>query len=393
MVGNAPRWKRVSALFAVLTVGAMALFFSRYDPWVAIGPEQIVDGGFESGRCRSEWRGWDDLVRQTADGGFGGSGGVTLLTASNRNGVLRRAVSDLGSIPAFRASLRAKASGVRRGERAYHVPRALFYYRDLEGRGIWKIRHGIIDLADDADWRFYSDVFPVPERVLDAQFHIQNLGFGGILQIDDVSLVPVRPRRSAPWWKLFFGTLWMGAFSVCLFALAPWRRRFGLLVTITAFLILGGIVMPSDTLDDGILSAKRSVTETLKPLCPAPAPGPAIRAVPSPEDPRPAPPGVPQTPEREMNRAHEIGHLALFSLLGALAALCWVTHPVRFRRVLVVIAGGSAFAAATEVLQYITPDREAGWNDLFTDLRGIVPAILAVALLRLMQRASLRRSA
>ena len=37
-----------TALFAVLTVGGMALFFNLYEPWRPVGPELIPDGGFSA---------------------------------------------------------------------------------------------------------------------------------------------------------------------------------------------------------------------------------------------------------------------------------------------------------------------------------------------------------
>ena len=58
----------------------------------------------------------------------------------------------------------------------------------------------------------------------------ENLGVAGVMHADDVSVIPVRARPSAPWWKLFFGTLWTAAFGFCLSALRPWTRRYGFMI-------------------------------------------------------------------------------------------------------------------------------------------------------------------
>lgn len=378
MFGKLPRRKLFSVFSAVLTVGAMALFFSCYDPWQPTGPEQVQYGGFESPACKGEWMGWSAWARRIENGGWQQSAGVILTTSSNRQGILRFTARDLENTPAFRVRLRAKASGMRQGTAGHHVPRAVFLYDSKEGRSLYEHSHGVVNFEEDRDWKHYSEVFPVPEEAASARLHLQNLGREGLLQIDDVSIVPVRARPSAPWWKLFFGTLWTAAFGACLFALSPWKYRIaGLLATVTVFVILFGIVMPEDTLD--------STIRYVHSFQPAPAYEPSARTAtvtPEPEKSQPARPE--KTVEREVAEAHETGHFALFSLLAALCSIVWLRSPL-LQHTAFVFAGLIGFAASTEVLQFITPDREADWGDLFTDVSGIVPAVIAVLIIRAVQ--------
>jgi VanZ family protein len=209
------------------------------------------------------------------------------------------------------------------------------------------------------------------------------------MQVDDVSVIPVRERPSAPWWKLFFGTLWTLSFSLCLFALRPWARRYGYMILVTLALIMIGITLPGKFLDTSIEKSFRTAKNLIpKHVTPAP-PAQTVKAKPEPSvAPKPAKPKDEPTfalSGTVVEQAHVIGHFTLFSLLAFLSALSWVSAPPSARRVAAVFAGLIFFAAATEVLQFIPADRSAGLSDLRTDVVGMVGAIVAVFALRSIQ--------
>jgi VanZ family protein len=247
-------------------------------------------------------------------------------------------------------------------------------------------------IPKDRGWRCYKDYFPVPAGAADAQLQIQNLGVAGVMQIDDVSVIPVRERPDAPWWKLFFGTLWTIAFGLCLFALRLWARRYGFLIVATFFLIITGIVLPGKPLDDAI----EKTVQTVKSLLPekiTPAPPPPVQTVKAAtaqsSAPAPAKPKVESVitlPGTEVEHAHLIGHLTLFSLLAFLSALSWLSAPPSLKRTGAVFAGLVFFAAATEVLQFITADRAAALSDLRVDTIGMAGAVILAFVLRGIQR-------
>ncbi len=373
-----------AGVFAVLTVGVMALFFNLYDPWQPIGPELVPDGGFNTPAATNVWSGWNELTRLVPDGGFGGSAGVVLTTSSNRNGALYFTVYNLTNIPAFRVSLCAAVQGVVQGKEGYHVPRAIFFYQDAKAKNLSTRNHAVMHIHKDTGWRRYKDVFPVPTGATSARFRIENLGAAGVMRADDISVIPVRERPDAPWWRLFFGTLWTTAFGLCLFALRPWNRRYGFLLMITLALIMIGIILPGKFLDDSIERSIHTAENLLpKTVVTAPAPmgqlekkTPAQSAAPKPVMPKAS--GV--------ERTHAIGHFALFSLLAFLSALSWVSAPYSLRRAVEVFAGLVFFAAATEVLQFIPPDRSAGLSDLSIDVVGMAGAVVLILLLRGIQR-------
>ena len=380
---------------AILTVSLMALFFNVYEPWVPVGPERIADPGFETSAATNQWSGWNEQTRLLPDGGFRGSPGVVLTVSSNRQGVLRYTVSDLTGIPAFRVSLRATARNVVPGKLGYHVPRAVFYYQDTKGKNLFSLRHGIKDLSKDKGWKRYTRFFPVPENAANARLHIQNLGAAGIMQIDDVSVIPVRRCPFARWWNLFFGTLWAASFVSCLLVLHPWKRRYGRLILMTAGLILTAVVLPGERLDGAIRETGRTAKNLIrKPPPPAAVQRPAPSAAPVASPPAAAKPPAPpaETPVKMsgtgVDNAHLIGHLVLFSLLAFLSALSWIPPEPSLRRAGAVLAGLLLFAAATETLQLITPDRAAGWKDLFVDAAGMTASVFLVLCLRSIQSKS-----
>jgi len=384
MFGKIPRWKRLTALVAVLTVGVMALFFSLYEPWQPIGPELIQDGEFNTPAATNVWSGWNALTQLVPDGGFGGSPGVVLTTSSNKHGILRFTVYNLTNIPAFRVSLRAAAQGIVQGKEGYHVPRAIFFYQDAKAKNLFNRHHAVMRIQKDSDWRQYTDVFPAPKGMVSARFQIQNLGAVGVMGIDDVSVIPVQERPDAPWWKLFFGTLWTVAFGLCLFALRPWVRRYGFLIMTTLALIMIGIILPGKLLDDSI---EKSI-HTAKSLRPKPvATAPASAVQPVKETPvQSATPKPIVLKESGIKRTHMIGHFTLFSLLAFFSALSWISVQPSLKRGAAVFAGLIFFAAATEVLQFIPPDRSAGLSDLSIDVFGMAGAVVLVLLLRGIQR-------
>ncbi len=385
-----PKRNLFAGVFAVLTVSVMALFFSIYEPWQPIGPELIPDGGFSTPAATNLWSGWNELTQIVPDGGFGGSPGVMLNTEGPRHGPLYFTVRELTGFPALRVVLRATAKDIVRGEKYYYVPRAVLVYYNATEKDITSRHHDLMELHKNSGWRKYKGFFPAPDGAVCARLHVQNLGVAGVMQIDDVSIVPVRERFDAPWWKLFFGTLWTTAFGLCLFAMRPWVRRYGFLIMMTLALIMTGIVLPGKFLDDSIEKYTHAA-RSLRPETVVPAP-PAKTVKASPE--QPATPKAPKPKENpiivlpgiNIGRVHAIGHFALFSLLAFLSALSWISAPYSLRRAAAVFAGLAFFAAATEVLQFIPPDRSAGLSDLSIDVFGMAGAVVLILLLRGAQR-------
>ncbi|QHI69693.1 VanZ family protein [Tichowtungia aerotolerans] len=404
MFGKKPPQIRHVGLFAALTVAAMALFFNLYEPWQAIGPERIVDGSFESPDCAAEWTGWDERLARLAHGdGYRNSTGVILEATPRHHSTLRKTIPDIKNIPAFKVSVRAKAEKVHPGTEGYHLPRTIFFYRNSKGKGMYNHSHTVFGLKKDTRWKRYSSIFPVPENSMDGRLQLQNLGSSGTLYVDDVSVIPVSPRPTAPFFQVLFILLWIGAFSACLLALSPWTSRTGTATLLCATGIIAGVLLPGEFLNRSILRTADMFQKTVqritppKPETPSPAQTdkiPAAESEPRPEE-KPAPhqPKPPaETPaDTFVRHTYITGHFSLFLILAALSMLTWAPAHKPNRIIFAVLAGLTLFAASTEVLQFLTPDRKAGLDDLAVDFSGILIAVALTTLLTIPRR--IRRTA
>lgn len=382
---------RALAIAAVLTVGGIALFFNLYEPWMRIGPDRVIDNGFERPGCTAEWTGWNsDLTHLRPEGGYRKSGGVELQAGPGRHGVLRMTIFETEDIPAFRIGVRAKADRVAPGEQSYHVPRTIFFFRDQQGHVDYSRSHTVFNFKKDSGWKRFSALFPVPADIIDARLQVQNLGVGGTLTIDDISVIPVAPRPSAPLFHIIFILLWIGVFSACLLALSPWKSRTGTAALLCALAIILGVLLPGDFLDDTIVQTKTLLKERVHRRIPRPPESTQIAPAAKQPHPQTKEPAVHKSnPETEpqvhsfVQQIHTTGHFALFMLLAILSLSTW-TDPRSPRRTARNVLGGLLlFAVSTEVMQFLTPDRKAGFHDLFIDLTGIFIATLLFEILTL----------
>ena len=371
-----------AAVFTVLIVGVMALFFSFYEPWLPAGPELIPDGTFSTTMATNSWTGWNQRAQLLPDGGFNDSPGVVLTAVSNKHGTLRFSVPDIRETDAFRVSLHATASGVRKGKKGWNMPRAVFCYYDKNNKGMFSIPHQIFSAGKDRSWKTHVAFFPVPSAAVNARLYLQNLGRFGTLRVDDISITPVRARSSAPWCKTFFGLLWFIAAALSTMALQLWKRRFGWLICATILLILIGVLLPGAVLDGALQQAYQKIHTLRATISP-----PEITAAPSGQPVLPKPSAPPEekpplfTGKEVFDHVHFVGHFILFSLLALLSALSWFSAKPSLRLALALFAGLTLFAGATEVLQFITSDRHASLIDLGIDLIGMAIVILLAFLI------------
>lgn len=389
-----------AALFAVLTVGSMALFFNFYEPWLPIGPDRINDGGFETPGCISEWTGWNNLTRRDSTAGYKNSAGFVLETSPKHHGTLRTVIAEVDHIPAIRVSARAKAENIQGGERGYHIPRVVFFYRDSSGKALYSRPHTVFGLKKDSRWKRYSNVFPVPEDVLDGRLYLQNIGAEGTLYLDDLSVIPVSPRPSTPFFQILFTILWIAAFSFCLLALTPWKSLTGIGSLLCALTIITGVIFPGEILDNAILRSAEALKQSMHRSKPAAQQEPVITLKNTQPEPTPVkkadskrPTPKTKSPEDTLvGNVHVSGHFMLFLTLAALSVFTWAppSKPTWF--IGLTFVGLALFASATEVLQFTTPDRKPGFSDLFVDFYGILFAVIPLTFLTMPFRAKHRRT-
>ena len=385
MTGKKQNSQRKTALFALLTVAGMALFFNLYNPWIPVGPDRILDGGFENPSCIEEWTGWGERVSLTPQAGFQKTSGVQIRTTPTKNGILRKTITEIENVSAFQVSLRATTQNVQGGKESWYFPRSVFFYRTTENKALFNISHGIFMIDKDSHWKHYTETFPVPDHVKNVTLQVQNLGVGGILCIDDLSIIPVKRRASAPLFTLFFTLLWSAALLSNVITLRLWKTTWGIGVLLVAALILLGVLLPSQTLNQGIdatYSSAKKATQQIEQLVSKPDPQQKPTSLQKPETEE----FIAKKEAEPIHYAHRLGHAALFMLLAMLSMLCWNAPSAPRRRPLFILAGLSLFAAATEIIQFITPDRTAKPPDFAIDLSGILLAVVLAQLATRYQR-------
>jgi len=396
MFKKSPNRTLVTALFAALTVSGMALFFNLYNPWMPIGQDRIIDNGFETEGCTSEWTGWNsELVWIDPEGGFNGSAGVVLSTTPKRHSRLKMTVSETENIPAFRISARATTKNIEHGPKSWNLPRTVFFYLNSSGKPLFNLSHGLFDIKQNSEWKRYTAVFPVPENIQNGQLQIQNFGKEGILRIDDVSVIPVTQKPSASFFNIFFTLLWISALAACIASLQPWTHWSGAGALLCSLVIIIGVVLPGEPLDTAISSTIDTLQDTQQKIAHFAKQSVDRRAsaTPAPEEVVPIEKQYEAAAQSEKNvvqYAHKAGHFTLFALMAFLSMICWAPVQERAIRILCVTGGLYLFATATEVLQFVTFDRRAGLIDLSVDIAGISIAIAAAAALSLPARRNRR---
>jgi VanZ family protein len=245
---------------------------------------------------------------------------------------------------------------------------------------MFSIPHQVFSAEEDRLWETHIAFFPVPAGAADARFYLQNLGYAGTLRVDDISITPAQARAGTPWWKAFFGLLWFTAAGFSLTVLKLWKRRLGWAICVTVVLILIGALLPGEVLDGGIEQTGQTIQRLSEKLLP-PEPA-AVAPAGKPAPPKPSAPKEEKPPlftgEEAFDNAHFIGHFTLFSLLALLTAISWFSGKPPLRLAAAVFTGLTLFACATEVLQFITPDRSASLYDVRTDLAGMAIVILLI---------------
>ena len=367
---------------AVVLVGALVAFFIPYDPYEPHGTNLVHDDGFErpvrepgppcgwqlDGRC---------IGRATGEG-FGGSVGLCL---AGSNGFVQAVyeLPDPRPYQAFRVSGRVRVEGVRAGSVAWQAARLIFCCYDAQHQSDWGYPHVVFCLTGTKGWTTYEKVFVAPGFAVTAQVAAQHLGTAGTMWVDDVSVVPLGVKPAFHWWQILAVTLWAGVAANCVWQTRLWQRRWGPFVLAVAALIVVGIVLPQPSLRR-LAAAESSLESTLT--------NPVAVHIPWLMSPLPASPdsqvpmkAQPESPTQRIQRLKRITHVSLFALLGFAAFGAWRREPpvlpdTCFREMLSnhspLLVGLALFAAATEVLQFVSITRTPRIGDWLLDMSGLV---------------------
>jgi hypothetical protein len=248
----------------------------------------------------------------------------------------------------------------------------LFTLRDGQHRD-----HKICDITGSSGWQLCAGVFPVPDSTVAAQVRVENLAASGTLWVDDLRLTPAVEKSSAFFWRVLFATLWCATLIYCAWMARLQDRPLGPAIVLIAIAITAGVAAPQSTIDR-ILDRGADTVNGL------------VVGEPFSE----APPAAESTDSRprwthEARRAlgwpfdlmftvKKVGHFVLFGLLAFLAFSSTARRhgrPGSLSSATEFATTGAAlllFAAAAEVVQFLTTSRTPSLMDWAIDAGGVV---------------------
>jgi hypothetical protein len=215
-------------------------------------------------------------------------------------------------------------------------------------------------------------VIPVLPDTVAAQINVQNLAASGTLWVDDLRLAPTVEKSSAFFWRALFSVLWGAVLLYCGWVARIFDRPLGLAIVAMAIVIIAGVAAPGSTIEE-IVDRSADTVNGLVVTEPFSAP--------------PSANGTTSSEPRWLREARhvlgwpfglvftvkKVGHFVLFGLLAWLAFLA-VEHrrePGAKTEFLMAGAALLLFAAAAEVIQFLTASRTPSLVDWAIDAGGI----------------------
>jgi len=389
---------RVGLVIAAAFFAAMAAFFIIHDPYRDVGRDIAGSGDFEqsvlsdSGLGSSGyWQGRGESLQWEPHGGFDSSGGVRLGTRAGRGSSLVFTFDDPRRFKFLRLAGRLRTEGIVVGDQPWDSARLLLVFTDRNGRRHWEYHPEVCKIVGTKQWRLCEGVFEVPDFAVSAEVVAENKAASGTLWVDDVRLTPAVEKPSRPFWRALFATLWCGVLVYCIWLAKLPRKVLGVAAIGVALVIIAGVAVPESAveriLNRGAYVAKALVKGQVLSLYPS-----AVQTVRSPDSPHLGPPAfVPPRPLRPdaVFAAKKMGHFLLFGLLAFVtfysAALqrpgpSAAASPVADLPTLILAL--LVFAAATEVLQFLSSTRGPSLVDWIIDAGGILVGAWVALLVR-----------
>ncbi|MCX7819259.1 MAG: hypothetical protein N2652_08635 [Kiritimatiellae bacterium] len=358
---------RPRGLWAALAgVMAMAAFFSVYSPYAPA-----------ASTWSPPWPATPEAARQSPWAGWSAPG-VLLLEDSQRACV--RLVAGHGPTPSVAWTTAAlptqrtvmvrvvwRGEGVVHGEQRYQTARVTLCVTDAEGRWRYDVPHVAASLYGTREWHEAGRPLVLPDWATTARLAVTHGGVSGIVEVADLSAVPLCRRAEAPWITGAWWTVWLSGALIAIWRLRLLQRRGGRAVLLVGALILLAVTMPESWFHPVELWIGGQPTPADRITGDA-----AVRnAAVTPSDPRPPPATLrrPVAPSRWRAMIanmdlHAAAHLALFAVLALVTARCFgirlVASGTQWHRSLPVVAGLLIYGLAAELIQCLTITRGPG---------------------------------
>jgi hypothetical protein len=434
--------KETLALSAGVLLVVFLLLTLLFDPYREHAEDRLELETFDAASgeglpAGDVWRRVEPRVEWAPTGGHGGSGGVRLTAEEGRGSWIERSIEKPRRYEALRVRARMRLLAYEPRARGYSGARWVLFFRDRDGAPMWRHPHVVCMEREAAGggWIRCEGTFDVPPDAVSGHVRAQIVAQRGTLLVDDLEILPAIPRPIRFVWHGVLVVIWAATAVQVLLLVRPWRHPLGAAQLALASLIVVGTVAPAWMLQDSVelvRDAGRDLEQRWDPEPPpakretaSSAPGQAERRRPDapaaetpaaktpgreadptrpettgPTRPEPAQPSGDPGLTRWLGRlagsfdrllsgtkmvatAKQSGHALLFFLLAVAAyAGQWrrgaAAHGRGWVQASLLLIG---FAAATEMLQAVTPSRAPALEDWALDLAGIAGGLALCGLL------------
>jgi hypothetical protein len=226
-------------VLAILLIGTFG-FFKFFDRYAAVGPELLVDPGFQAGFTH-----WD--LTGLGSAAITAPGEITLHAGERERGAgvaVRQWLASPRHYGLLRLSGELKAHDIQAGERFWHKGRLVLASFDAAERML-RVPHVVVDLEGTRSWQTYEAVFHIPATARRLQIGVQLIGATGSVTVRNLSLRAVEERGSYPLYRQLGITLW----AVTLLGLAlsyrsqwRWNPPYLLMYAATAGIFVGTLM-------------------------------------------------------------------------------------------------------------------------------------------------------
>lgn len=358
-------------LSAAAFLAVMALFFTHFDPYRDVGDNLVTGGSLEASplAAHGAWYGRGSRVEWEAQGGVNGSGGVRLEARAGRGSSLNFTVGAPAGTRFLRLSARLQTDAIVHGKNGWNTARLLLALIDSGGQ---RTAHEICEITGSTAWQRCEGVIPVPGDIVAAQINVQNLAASGTLWVDDLRLTAAAEMPSAWFWRALFAVLWCMALIYGAWLARLFDRPLGSVIVAIVIVIIAGVAAPESTIERIVDRGADTVNglAVAQPFSAVPpAAGPADFRSRWMHEARRAlgwPFGL-------MFTVKKLGHFGLFALLAWFAFSSIVRRRPAGAGIDLATTGVALllFAAAAEVIQFLTTSRTPSLSDWVIDAGGI----------------------
>ncbi len=228
-------------LVAWMLLGVTAWYFVAYDAYEPIGEELFENAHFER-----EFEGWKRTGVSTVTKDK--QGVVTLsVIEPKRNVQLFQWLVLPPNLPFLQLSVQAATHHLVPGKKEWQLGRLFLVFYDKNGKKI-TIQSEPFSVGS-TPWHFYKGVFEVPEHAHKIRVGVNILQATGVVQVNELSLLPVRLKAETMWLTTLGFVLWLGMIIVWMWPYFRALKKVSSSLFVFMGLFIAAMMMPGGVRD------------------------------------------------------------------------------------------------------------------------------------------------